>query len=80
MIIAKIKEQYEEQLSTLRIMVEHEIKEAVSVVEDMCELMKTKILEVEGRVDSMDGVVRQAKMARILQMTETLHKQQLASG
>jgi hypothetical protein len=49
-IIEKIKEQYEDQLNTLKIMIEHEIKEAITVIEDMCEVFKHQISLTEERV------------------------------
>lgn len=46
-------------------MVEQEIKQAMGIIEDMCQILKTNLLKIEDRVESVEGRLRDVKIKRI---------------
>ena len=62
LVIEKIKEQYQENINTIKMMIEQEVKEAIEVVEDACRAMNYQIEELEGRIEYLEKQLNDKKI------------------
>ena len=49
-VIERIKEQYEEKMATMRMMVEQEVKDAMSIIEDTCQALAHQLATQDNRL------------------------------
>lgn len=66
LIIEKIKEQYRQNLSTLKMMIEQEIKQNSCIVEGACKLLQNKVDELQEKIEDVEKIAHMAKIKFIL--------------
>ena len=68
LVIEKIKEQYEEKISTMKIMVEQEIRDAIGIIEDTCLALTNQMKKLFNKVEELEMKVHETKVRTILMM------------
>ena len=68
LVIEKIKEQYEEKISTMKMMVEQEIRDAIGIIEDTCLALTNQMKKLSNKVEELEMKIHETKVRTILMM------------